>query len=171
MSGMTDNITRKKNTGEPTSNGGEFGSKKHDEAEAVLLPASNGPGHTGTDGAKYPIVDSTPSSSSLLDGASDVLVENVVENTADEAGLPDNRWLAPFIKQVNSKWQVAAILENYASYQCDASSIVGSDLIAGEAQVFPAFRFPAGWRCTQLLNSKLPAKVKQLALASMRALP
>lgn len=38
MNGMTDNIKRKKHTGEPTTNGGEFGSKRHDEAEASLIP-------------------------------------------------------------------------------------------------------------------------------------
>ena len=37
--GMTDNITRKQNTGEPTSNGGEFGTKQHAEADMAL--ASN----------------------------------------------------------------------------------------------------------------------------------
>ena len=36
MLSMTDNITRKKNTGEPTGNGGEFGTKIHDEADTVL---------------------------------------------------------------------------------------------------------------------------------------
>ena len=35
---MTDNITRKKNTGEPTSNGGEFGTKQHAEADMGLAP-------------------------------------------------------------------------------------------------------------------------------------
>lgn len=36
---MTDNnITRKKNTGEPTNNGGEFGSKKYSEPDAPLTP-------------------------------------------------------------------------------------------------------------------------------------
>lgn len=33
---MTDNIKRKKNTGEPTNNGGEFGSKEYAESEAAL---------------------------------------------------------------------------------------------------------------------------------------
>ena len=96
------------------------------------------------------------------------------EQSAPEAVLAHedgNGWIAPFVEQINSKWQVAAVLEGGRSGFGDASIFVGSDIIAGEAQIFQAFRFPAGWRCASLLNARLPAQVKQRALASMRSLP
>ena len=93
--------------------------------------------------------------------------EAVLAHYAAESG---NGWISPFVEQVNSKWQVAAVLGGGRSGFGDASIFVGSDIIAGEAQIFSAFRFPAGWRCSSLVNSKLPAQVKQRALASMRSL-
>lgn len=90
----------------------------------------------------------------------------------------DDEWrralLAQLVQQVNSKWQVAAALTSggpRTSVAGDATILVGPDIMAGEAQLFAAFRFPAGWRCSALVRADLPHQVKQRALAAMRALP
>lgn len=192
---------RKKNTGEPTTNGGQFGSRRHGDADAGLTPparSSNrfieGARLALDEGATYQEVAdefngryAEEAGPGFLAGAFDAPTdgENLVASwgvarevfnrlvrirEADIYEAKKNHF-RQFVQQVNSKWQVAAVLGSGGGAGGDATILVGSDIVEGSAEMFAAYRFPAGWRCAALSASNLPGTVKQRALAAMRELP